>query len=46
LLFRQTGYEFVGLQAYSHDSIALDVDFSSHGVPQSIPDVDLHREEC
>ena len=24
----------------------LDVDFSSHVVPQSIPDVDLHGVEC
>jgi len=46
LLFRHTSYEVVGLQAYSPDSIPLDVDFSSHGVPQSIPDVDLHEAEC
>ena len=46
LLFRQTGYEVVGLHAYSPDSIPLYVDFSSHGVPQLIPDVDLHGAEC
>ena len=46
LLFRQTGYEVVGLQVYSPKSIPLDVDFSSHVVPQSIPDVDLHGAEC
>jgi len=43
LLFRQTGYEVVELQVYSSNSISLDVDFSSHVVPPSIPDVDLHR---
>jgi len=46
LLFRQTDYEVVGLQVYSPDSIPLDVDFSSHVVPQSIPDVDLDGAEC
>ena len=46
LLFRQTGYEVVGLEVYSSNSIPLDVDFPSHIVPQSIPDVDLHGGEC
>ena len=41
-LFRQIHYEVVGLHAYSPNSILLDVDFSSHKISHSIPDVDLH----
>jgi len=46
VFFRQTGYEVVGLEVYSPNSIPLDVDFSSHVFPQSIRDVDLHGAEC